>query len=168
MDKETKDSAFKSLYLQHYKELERYCRAMFADEDLAKDLLSETVSRAYQNFERIKDISSFKAFVFGICRNVLRKQLRDEKHFEHLESAEHIAAEMPQDRSEIDRLYRAIAKLNDMQREVIILFELTGFKLHEIADMMNIPVNTVKTHLVRGREKLRLMLSQENISTPKT
>lgn len=168
MDKETKDSVFKGLYLQHYKELERYCRAMFPDDDLAKDLLSETISKAYQNFERIKDVNSFKAYVFGICRNLFKKHIRDRKYFENLAIAEHIPAEMPGDKAEIDRLYKALAMLDDKQREIITLFELTGFKLQEIADMLEMPVNTVKTHLSRGKEKLRLILKEENISTSKT
>lgn len=165
MEKTEKDSVFKQLYLQYYPELEKYCRALGQDDDSAKDLLSETVARTYENFGKIRDMSKFKSYLFGICRNQFLKQLRDRKPFESIEKAEYLAASPESDRNEIDRLYKALAMLSMPQREALTMFELSGFKLNEIAEIMDLPVNTVKTHLSRGREALRQILMKDEIKS---
>lgn len=165
LEQTEKDSVFKPLYLQYYPELEKYCRAICNDEESAKDLLSETVARTYENFGKIRDLSKFKPYLFGICRNLFLRQLRDSKTFESIEKAEYMAAATESDRSEIDRLYKALAMLSMPQREAITMFELSGFKLNEIAEILGMPVNTVKTHLSRGREALRQILMKDEIKT---
>lgn len=162
MDKQTKDQQFRSLYLSHYPALERYCRAMAPDDDTARELLSQTVEKTYMNFNNLRDPLKFKYYMFGICSNLFKKWIRDKKRFVPLDILESQEIKGHGDEKlDIEVLYKAISQLNEHQGEIISLFELSGFKLHEIAEMKNMPLNTVKTHLSRAREQLRQRLSHE-------
>jgi RNA polymerase sigma factor (sigma-70 family) len=65
------------------------------------------------------------------------------------------------DHSQQQIIYKAIDTLDMKQGVVITLFYLKEFSVNEIADIMQISVNTVKTHLFRGRENLKKTLLKD-------
>ena len=58
-------------------------------------------------------------------------------------------------------IYKAIDKLEIKQGVVITLFYLKDFSVSEIAEIMQLSVNTIKTHLFRGRENLKKLLLKD-------
>ncbi len=52
------------------------------------------------------------------------------------------------------------------QRDAIVLYEISGFSMKEIAEMQNSTEGAVKTKVSRGRDRLREMLSEEGVSAP--
>jgi RNA polymerase sigma-70 factor (ECF subfamily) len=67
---------------------------------------------------------------------------------------------------EARRLRAAIARLPEKYRSVITLYHLQGRQYEEIAQVLEIPIGTVKTHLFRAKEQLRRMLNQAATGVP--
>src|SRR6185295_3509084 len=61
-------------------------------------------------------------------------------------------------RRELRDLERAIAKLPEEQRSVILLVGLEGMRYEEVAEVLDVPVGTVRSRLSRGRETLRRLM----------
>lgn len=161
MNPEQKQKSFRELYKANHLHLEKYCRALIRDEEQCKEMMSETIAIAYEQFEKIRDLSKFKQFLFGISANLFKKYLRNKGKFVEMEVVSNRPADTePFHKTDSDFLYECLSKLNPPQGEIIALVELSGFKLQEIAEMKSIPLSTVKTHLYRGKEALRTMILQ--------
>ena len=65
------------------------------------------------------------------------------------------------DRNEL--LYTALAQLPEIQREAIVLFEISGFSIAEIAELQGAGISAIKQRLARGRQALLELLSTENV-----
>jgi RNA polymerase sigma-70 factor (ECF subfamily) len=171
---EEKIKAFMQLYRPVQQKLSAYCRVVACNEQQASDLVQETLTAAFINFETLRDASSFLYFLCGIARNCHLKQSRRlrfwGKESEIKPSNIQIDYGSIEMQPDVDFLNIALAKLNAEQRDVILLFHIMGFTIAEIAQNMNITEAAVKNRLMRGREKLRLLLSDkesaitENIS----
>lgn len=66
-----------------------------------------------------------------------------------------------QTKADVAILNRALEALPLEQQEAVILFEVTGLPLKEIAAMQGVSLSTVKSRVTRGREKLRMMLTDQ-------
>ena len=157
-----KNQYFLSLYEPNHLGLLRYCESILKDPTDAKDLVSDTVLIAYEQLDKLQKESSFKYFLFGIARNLIRRQHRRKKFWGifDVEKAEQIPikAKAEQD-AEVQGLYLALDKLPEAQKEALILFELSGYNIKEISEIQDTSISNVKARLSRGREKLAKILS---------
>ena len=138
----------------------RVCLLYLKDYALAEDAVQETFLRAYKGFSGFEGRSSEKTWLTSIAINVCKNMLRSpwRRHVvgeEALEYIQSIDPEMPD-----PTVARAIMKLPRDQRSAVILHYLQGMKLREIADMLEIPLQTVSSRLSRAREKLRAELKE--------
>jgi RNA polymerase sigma-70 factor (ECF subfamily) len=161
LNTESKQQQFTELYLQVHAQLARYCKALMRDRDDAKDLMSETVAIAFEKFETLRNISSFKYFLFAIAVRLFRKKLSRRREFVGIDEAMAQRSDgVPGDSlSDVGHLYAAINKLSDDKKEIIVLFELSGFSLQEISELKNMNLSTVKTNLSRARQELVKLLN---------
>jgi RNA polymerase sigma-70 factor (ECF subfamily) len=92
-----------------------------------------------------------RPWLFGIARRIAAgaRRKRRETAYEH-----EAAAPADDSLAARDLLWRALAKLDDARREVVVLKELDGFTGAEIAEILGIPVNTVHSRLRLGRADL--------------
>lgn len=153
------------LYEQCHKQLNAYCIALTNNRDDASDLMSATIEIAFTKFERLKVEDKFKYFLFGIASRITNNERRkmSTKIFVAAEALLYIKDQ--QHTAEITAdyyyLHKALQKLNTEMRDAIVLFELQGFSIKEIAEIQNTNDNTIKTRLLRGREKLKALLNPE-------
>lgn len=137
------------------------------DDTEAQDLMGDTVLIAFEAFGRLRDHSKFKYFLFGIAARQLKKRLRDKKHHAALSEAETLPHKDTYAGSgaDVKQLYAAIDSLPMHEKEIVAMFELSGLSLKDIAQIKQMNLNTVKTHLSRGRENLiaRLNPKRETI-----
>lgn len=155
---------FLNLYNQYHEDLSRFCQSLCGNTDDTKDLISETILAALEGFEKLRKPSAFKFYLFGIASNLYKSSFRRSKFHGNfnVDTAEllpdhHSNAEALTD---LDLLYQALNHLTEEQKETIILFEISGFKLQEIAEMHNASLSAVKLRLTRGREKLAQILNE--------
>ncbi|OYT14695.1 MAG: hypothetical protein B7C24_16995 [Bacteroidetes bacterium 4572_77] len=146
-----------------------YALAVCNNGDDAKDLIQETILATFLGFEKLKKKTAFKAYIFQTARRIYYKSKRNKLSCVNLDDTDIInyciKNAAPQNLA-VQELYTAMQELTFEQREAISMFEITGFSIKEIAKIQNANVNTVKSRLKRGKERLTELL-QDN-STEKT
>ncbi len=151
------------------KRLEKFALAMTHDREQASDLVHDTIVLAYEHFHTIRDKSAFTSYVFSIASNLYKRSFRRAKFWGLFDSnrAEQIpdSASLPDERPDVDLLYRALAKLPDKYREALVLFEINDLSISEIRDIQGGSISSVKVRLMRGRQKLAQLLNADNPGT---
>ena len=143
---------------------ERFCKARVYGEMDYKDLMHDTVVIAFQKFDSSSESTRFLSFLFGIAIRVLannkRRKDKDVMHQIQLKR-EDVFFDHSIQKEEIEHLYAALNELPEIQKESIILFEIVGYAIKEIAALHKVSENVVKQRLFRGRNKLKLILTQQ-------
>lgn len=137
--------------------------ALSKNEDNAKDLMGNTLEIAFKKFETLKDRSKFKYFIFGIASRITNNERRKWSNKIFVSDAnlnKQISTIQDSDQSaDYYFLHQALQQLKQSTREAIVLFELEGFSIKEIAEIQNTNENTIKTRLSRGRAELKALLN---------
>ena len=133
----------------------------------ATDAVQETFIRVYQNIQSYDTSRPFKAWFYRILINECNRILkRDGK----ILSVGEIMVETKNDGqmgedisrfTEYESLYSAIESLEQHHRIPIVLKYLNGFKEKEIAEILNENINTIKSRLYKGKQKLKRLLQTE-------
>jgi len=155
----------------HLPRLRRYARALTGDRHASEDLVQDTVERALSRFAWFRTGAKLDAWLLSIMHNLFISQLRhravqldyqpiDERL---LESAMPGTQEVGLALRDLDR---ALARLPDEQRMVLLLISLEEFSYEETARILDIPVGTVMSRLSRARERLRVILSENATTAP--
>ena len=142
--------------------LARFARAISSNREEAKDLVSESILKAYENFDKLIDKTAFKSWIFTIASRTHKRKKRRGKLFGEYNEDEvltiHSNEPSPDTILDIRLLYDSLAKLPSKQKEAIVLFEISGLSLKEIRDIQGGTISGVKTRLDRARKKLKKML----------
>lgn len=151
--------------------LERYLRACRAvalavtgSEADADDACQDGFVVAIERIDDCRAPERFGGWLLQIVRNRARNLVRDRGMREALELDESAPAGMPDpaenaEREELRaRLQAALLTLPEQQREVVLLHDLEGWKHREIAERLELPAGTVRSHLHHARRKLREIL----------
>ncbi len=151
--------------------LYRLALRMAGDRALADDLVQETMLKAYRAWDQYRPGTNIRAWLFTILRNTLISEYRrrrshaetvdvDEIHghtvFDQVQDVDPSASFF--DRLVDDEVVRAIDSLPDEFREVLVLSDIEGVPYQEIADIVGVPVGTVKSRLHRARRALQRQL----------
>jgi RNA polymerase sigma-70 factor, ECF subfamily len=155
-------SDFHNLIKREIPRLRRYARALTRNGDRADDLVQETLLRAIAKSHLWQTGTDIRAWLFTIMHNQhvnhVRSSIREGVTVD-LEDAPAMTAEpVATTRLELRDLERALAKLPTEQREVILLVGLEGMAYEEVAEVLGVPVGTVRSHLSRGRDALRQLM----------
>lgn len=168
MNVKQKQEEFLKLLEPVRKNLSGFTMAITRNREEAKDLASETILKAYENFEKLRDRSAFKSWLFASALRInMRRRIRAKifgdysvKYAESIPAAE----SSPETGYDVEILYRAMAELPSKQREAIALFEISGFSIEEIRQLQGGTLSGVKSRLKRGREKLAELLNDDSSS----
>lgn len=161
-------AAFTELYEQTSAELYRSIRAMVRDEDLAWDIQQDTYLRAFRSLDKLETDGAFLSWLRRIAVNVtatvMAKRLpttftdlagEDEALPELPDTSLESQPELALDRQETSRLVREIlAGLSEEQQLVLGMRYYEDLSIKEIAELLHLPVGTVKTQLHRGRKRV--------------
>ena len=150
------------------------CFRMLGNRHEAEDLAQEAFVRAYINIHSFNIQMKFSNWLFRIATNLCIDRLRKKKPDYHLDAEiagteglnmySQIAADMMMPEEELESLelqeyiQRALIKLPEKYRSVIVLKYIEELSLKEISEILDLPVGTVKTRIHRGREALRKQL----------
>jgi len=140
-----------------YPELVRYARYLAGSDSDGDDILQEALIKAWKAFPRLKDIKTFRFWMFSILRNTYRTWVSRKKvlNFFSLDKAKDISSDQWDHISERDILMKALNVLPYVQREAIILYEVNGYSVAEIERIQNAKASAVKSRLARGRKSLK-------------
>lgn len=143
--------------------LRRYARALARDMATADDLVQDCLARALGKLHLWREGTDLRAWLFTILHNQYVNQVRRgvrEGTAVGLSETDPLLTRAPhQGRSlELRDLERAIGKLPEEQRSVILLVGLEGMHYEEVAEVLGVPVGTVRSRLSRGRDALRRLM----------
>lgn len=163
----TKQDEFLKLYEPVHERFERFCRARVYGDMEYRDLINETLLVAYNKFESLKSKDAFLSYLFSTAIRILgtKNQKIKEGRYSELHEINGITDQNADSQRDVNVhfLYEALSKLNENQRESIILFEISGFSIKEIAEIQHSSQDAVKQRLKRGREKLAQILTFESV-----
>ncbi len=130
---------------------------------LADDLAQETFLCAFRRLATYRHSGSFKSWLFGIAYRCFLQQRRHEQRELEVHTQFHLLAaddaEYYEHLAPLQRdLEHALMRLDPTQAAAISLNMSIGFSHAEVADIMNLPLGTVKSHINRGLSKLREFL----------
>ena len=165
IQKSNKD-VFKHIYLKYYDVLVRFAFGHLKSLDESKDVVQSVFLKFWQDRKSIKVSISLKSYLFksvnNQCLNKLRDlRIRDKNHllFANLLLAD--ISQEPENSDLQDEVHRALEQLPDQIKAVLRKRYFHQMKNGEIAEDLNISINTVKTQLQRGRDKLRVSLKKK-------
>ncbi len=175
-----RNESFQEEALPHLDAVYRFALRLTGSAADAEDLVQETFLRAFRAWDQYTPGTRAKSWLFTICRNVfLRQRKRDRRREETVRDA---AAEvdtkgLPTGEIPVfttayqydpegqffagivdGGILGAIDRLPDDFRDTVVLSDLEGLAYAEIAELLDIPVGTVKSRLFRGRRLLQQML----------
>lgn len=153
------------LYEPIHVRFEKFCKARAYGNFNFKDLMHDSLVVAYERFDSLKSEAAFLHFLFGIAIRLLaneNRKISTERFSDHSQVYNYsVESDRTERQLEINGLYEAISKLPDLQRESIILFEISGFSIREIAELQNSTEDAVKQRLVRSRKKLVELMTEK-------
>ncbi|KYG82698.1 RNA polymerase sigma factor [Roseivirga echinicomitans] len=161
---------FKTDVLPLKNKLYRFAFNIVKDEELAKDVVQECMIKVWEKRDEVKHINNLEAW----CMQVTRNKALDKLRSKHVKKTDLFEVEFDTrkekdtpvvlaERNEImNRIQFLIDALPNRQREVMQLRDIEGYSYKEIADMLEIDINLVKTNLFRARRKLKESLIKEN------
>jgi len=124
------------------------------DKALADDLAQDTFIRAYKYLKTYKATASFSTWLYRISYNVFIDHTKSIKKTDDIDGYDCISEDDKDVGSEID-MQNAMKVLNENEKAAILLHYDKGYSHNEIASIMQIPLGTVKTHILRAKEKLK-------------
>jgi RNA polymerase sigma-70 factor, ECF subfamily len=151
---------------QEIPRLRRYARALTHDAGRADDLVQNCLLRALTKQHLWQEGTDLRAWLFTILHNLHVNEVRRAARDNGTVSAEELAAALPVDESathslQLRDLHRALGRLPEEQRQIILLAGLEGMRYEQIAQILDIPIGTVRSRLSRGREALRRLMGRE-------
>jgi RNA polymerase sigma-70 factor, ECF subfamily len=143
--------------------LRRYARALTRDVVAADDLVQDCLVRGLAKLHLWKDGTDLRAWLFTILHNQyvnqVRRAVREGAAISVSDSEPSLTRAAGQARRlELRDLDRALARLPEEQRTVILLVGLEGMRYETVAEVVGVPVGTVRSRLSRGREALRRLM----------
>jgi RNA polymerase sigma-70 factor, ECF subfamily len=171
--------AFELLLTRHRKPVFNFILRYVGLRETAEDLMQETFLRVIKGAEAYQRQAKFTTWLYTIARNLCVDQSRRAKHrkAQSLDAPMNnsadsgtlldvvAAVEMASDRQVVSkqlhiRLHAALARLSEEQREVFLMREFLDLPFKEIAEVVGVPENTVKSRMRYALEKLRLELDE--------
>lgn len=150
----------KPIHAQAMATARRLCRSV---ED-GDDLYQETVLRAYDKLGGLRDESRFRSWFYATLLSRHRSRVRLTRrvwvslHDTIGRRDEPVGADgisWEEERQQAERAAHALAGLRPVQREAIVMHDIEGFSVEEVAELQGVTPSAVKSRLARGRERLR-------------
>lgn len=159
--KEGNRDAFRLLYEEYAGKAIRTAKAITRNDELAKDAVQEAFIRVYRNISSYDPALSFGAWFYRILVNECNRILNKEKKVVPIDTStvENNPQLMEHSKESVTDLYGIIQHMADLYRIPLLLKYIKGFSEKEIAQILNLNQNTVKSRLFKGRSLLKNQLN---------
>ena len=160
---------FENLVASHYGPLYQFAFSLTRDEADACDLTQQTFSIWAAKGHQLRDATKVKTWLFTTLHREFLSSRRRQTRFPHIE-LEDAAGELPAvspasvDQLDTAQLLEAVERLDEAYRATVVLFYLEDYSYNEIAEILDVPLGTVKSRLARGLQRLHFLLT--NVQSP--
>lgn len=148
--------AFDKLMQKYQSPVRRFLMSQtLGDSQLSDDLAQDTFVKAYTRIGQFEGKSSFQTWLFRIAYNVFYDYTRSHHVTTDIDSPaiQRMGASAANENLRMD-LYEALRVLTDSERTCITLQLMEGQPIERISEITEMPANTVKSHLSRGKKKM--------------
>jgi RNA polymerase sigma-70 factor (ECF subfamily) len=172
--------AFEVLYRRYERPVLDFIYRMVMDASEAESLCQEAFYKVVKSRKRYRATAQFKTWLFQIALNLCRDRMRRMKHRQHLslnapvvmhndgetELQDCISDPSPDaaanlESAQLESLIKsAIASLSEEEHLAVIMKEYQGMSYSEIAEVLDCPIGTLKSHNYRAHQKLKKILSK--------
>ena len=148
--------AFRELYSRHSGRIYAYCRCVFGDVELTKDIFQDTFLRFYESAKKDREVTNVAAYLVIIARNLCLNAKRAAKPLVEFEEYRFPQSGESGDRKEMLQLIGSALKLlpEDL-REVFVLREMEDMAYPDIASVLCISEGNARVKVTRARHKIR-------------
>ena len=165
------DGAFEEIIKRYEQKICSTIYYMVKNKDIVEDIAQEVFIKLYKNLSNFNEKSSLYTWIYRITINACYDEIKKENKISYISTSvedddgEEKEIEYEDSSQDVDRiveeklqrmeLIKAINKLEEEQRAIIILRDIQGFTYWEIADMLHLKLGTVKSKISRAREALK-------------
>ena len=151
---------FEEFYASSYRPVLRVLLPLVLDVHAAEELAQEAFLRAFREWDRVSRYDDPRAWLFKVAMRLAVSRWRRLR----TAAAALVRHGPPAPVSEPDPIsvavFSALARLPIAQRQALVLHHMLGVPIPEVAEMLQVPVGTVKARLFRGRAALAPLLSE--------
>lgn len=173
MDREEKDFILEKIMIEYGNELVRLAFSYVKDTEVAKDMVQNTFIKCYKKLDLFRFDSEIKTWLYRItineCKDYLKSwnyKMVQVKSFIN-ETAKSILPSTEKtviDKYNNEEIKDTIFSLPKVYREVVYLYYYESLKTEEIAKVLDISINTVKTRLRRAKQRLESMIKEAELN----
>jgi len=173
MDREEKDYVLDKIMIEYGNELVRLAFSYVKDAEIAKDIVQNTFVKCYKNLDSFRFDAQIKTWLYRItineCKDYLKSwnyKMVQVKSFIH-ETTKSILPSTEKtviDKFNKEDIKSTISSLPKVYREVVYLYYYNSLSTEEIAKVLDIPSNTVKTRLRRAKQRLHTVIKEAELN----
>jgi RNA polymerase sigma factor (sigma-70 family) len=162
------EQSFSALVLEYRKPLFRFIQRNIGNSADAEDLTQQTFLEAYRAIASFRGESELSTWLYGIAMNLVRNYLNRAPHRVRQYEAQSVLDTLPAEADAPDvliqrmelatRLYAQVDCLSDDLKQIFLLVAIEGASYEEAAEMLSVPIGTVRSRLFRAREALKAQL----------
>ena len=174
------NTAFNKLVRLWYTRIYNYAFKFFGEHDLAMEVTQKTFIALHQHLEKLREIKFFKAWLYQIATNFCKEEDRklkrkwvlpfvsfkkqaDDEFFTDIKTGEK-GPQLLIEEAEVSKLIiKALKQLPEEQRTIVIMKEYENLKFREIAEILQLSENTVKSRMYYGLKHLKEIFNTWNI-----
>jgi RNA polymerase sigma factor (sigma-70 family) len=162
--------AFEALALRSHARLQRVAVGILRDPHLAEDAVQQALLGIWRDIRGLRDSARFEGWSYRllvrICYAEAKRQPPWTSDTAVPEARVPVAADDYEAIAHRDQLERAFARMSVDHRAVVVLHRLRGMPLEQVAEILDVPVGTVKSRLSRAMEGLRAALEADTRRQP--
>ena len=160
--------AFESVMRSHEDRVFSVCLRILGDRERALDATQDTFLTVFRKARQFEGRSAVGTWIYRIAVNTCYDQLRKtqrrptERLPEHVDPSDPGAEQAIESAGLRPEIEKALGTLSPDFRDVVVLSDLEGLPLPEVAEVLGVPVGTVKSRLFRGRRLLAQRIGNQN------
>ena len=162
---------FEALVEGYYRPLYQFAYSLTQEEADACDLVQQTFCVWATKGHQLRDKTKVKTWLFTTLHREFLRGRRHQTRFPHVD-LEHASADLPTvtppsaDRLDIGLVLKALGELGEAYQAPVALFYLQDYSYNEIAEILDVPLGTVKSRLARGLDRLHQLLTTTQTHRP--
>lgn len=150
-------SAFDKLTCKYQSSIRRFFMNLtMGDGQLSDDMAQETFIRAYLHINSFKGLAGFSTWLYRIAYNVYYDAVRSRKSYADIDESQIDSMHQTDNGYSAEKadIHKALQQLRKEEQTAVLLFYMEDKTHKEIARIMDCPLGTVKTYLLKGKEKM--------------
>lgn len=153
-----------TIYITYMNDIYRYLYSLTKNNNAAEDLLQDTFTKAHITLlgQEIQDI---KPWLFKVAYYTYIDRTRKEKRYIMSDNVDQIYSNTPEqiivEQDAYQKLLKLLEQIKPIEKQVILLCDVHDCTNEQAANILHLNLNTVKSHLARGRKKMRALIMEE-------